>query len=185
MQRKLPCFRRGNHHSARFPHFPFLSITFLAVTASLLCSYGICTALLSAPVPRGRHRALPMFGNFLSGITGIPPPTLLDVAWENDLVRLTSLENVNLECAYKASRDGWSAINFHQGVDERGSGMVVALSRSGVIFGGFNPVGWRSTDDYSSSNSAFLWFLKGNKVIKCPVLTGGMYYNIAAAFPCF
>lgn len=117
--------------------------------------------------------ALPMIGNFLAGVTGLPPPSLLDEGWANDIVQLTSLENVRLECAYKASRDGWSAIDFHEAVDERGSGIVVALSRSGALFGGFNPLGWRSTDDYSSSNAAFLWFVNGNKVTKSPILPGG------------
>jgi hypothetical protein len=114
-----------------------------------------------------------MVGNLLSGLTGIPPRCLLDKAWKDDLLSRTSLQDKQLECAYKGSRDGWSAIDFHEAVDERGSGLVVALSRSGTVFGGFNPVGWRSSDDYFSSTSAFLWFAKGGKVVKCPVFPGG------------
>jgi len=74
---------------------------------------------------------------------------------------------------YKASKDGWSAVNFHDCVDGRGSALVVALSRSGKKFGGFNPLGWMSTDDYGSSNAAFLWYESGGKAVRCPVLSGG------------
>jgi len=129
--------------------------------------------------------SLPM--NFFSGVTGIPPSSLLQDTWKNSLVDQTSLEGVDLECAYKASRDGWSAIDFHEAVDERGSGLVIALSRTGATFGGFNPVGWRSTDDYCSSNAAFLWFVKGQQVVKCPILQGGnaAIFDYATGGPCF
>ena len=56
----------------------------------------------------------------------------------------------------------------------KGSGLVVVLSQSGKKFGGFNPLGWQSSDDYGNTNSAFLWYSKGgNNIIKCPVLSGG------------
>lgn len=131
--------------------------------------------------------ALKSFGNILSGVTGIPPTKLIDSKTIDKLVAGTFMENKQLVCAYKASRDGWSAIDFHKKVDDRGSGLIVALSRSGATFGGFNPVGWRSTDDYVSSNSAFLWFIKGGKPVKCPVLSGGnaAVYDYASGGPCF
>ena len=37
---------------------------------------------------------------------------------------------------FQASKDGWSAINFHECVDGKGSAIVVALSKSGKRFGG-------------------------------------------------
>lgn len=117
-----------------------------------------------------------MVGDFISGITGQAPKSL-DVPLEG-ILSGTSIdplrENVDLQCVYKASRDGWSAIDFHTNCDGRGSGLVVVLSQSGKKFGGFNPLGWQSTDDYGSSNAAFLWFSKGsNNFAKCPVLQGG------------
>jgi len=111
--------------------------------------------------------------SWVSGVAGVAPASLLDERWSDGLLERTSLGGVELECAYKASRDGWSAMNFHEKVDQRGSALVVALSRSGCVFGGFNPLGWRSTDDYYGSNSAFLWFLKDNAATRCPVLPGG------------
>ena len=65
------------------------------------------------------------------------PPSKLDVPL--DLLQGTNLDpdRVKLECVYKASRDGWSAIDFHKCVDGRGSSIVVALSKSGKRFGGY------------------------------------------------
>jgi hypothetical protein len=89
-------------------------------------------------------------------------------------VENTSLQGKDLARVYKASRDGWSAIDFHSAVDDRGSCLVVALARSGTLFGGFNPVGYRSTDDYYNSNAAFLFHVNGgDKVTKFQVLQGG------------
>lgn len=94
----------------------------------------------------------------------------------------------SLERVYKASIDGWSAIAFHEAVDGMGSGVVVARGINGATFGGFNPNGWRSTDDYYSSSAAFLWFLKGSGVVvKLPVLAGGncAVFDYATSGPCF
>ncbi len=64
-----------------------------------------------------------------------------------------------------------------------GSALVVALTNSGKKFGGFNPLGWSSSDDYGASNSAFLWFPKGGDiVVKCPVLTGGTTSRKSVSF---
>jgi TLD len=102
----------------------------------------------------------------------------------------TSIDTV--KCCYKASRDGWSAVDFHNSVDNKGSGLVVARTRTGVTFGGFNPNGWRSTDDYYLSNTAFLWYappnvVGGSKVVKCPIYQGSnaAVYDYATGGPCF
>jgi len=124
---------------------------------------------------------LQMVGDFFSGITGQAPKSL-NVPFDI-LLSGTNIDpqntNVDLDCVYKASRDGWSAIDFHTCCDGRGSGLVVVLSQSGKKFGGFNPLGWQSSDDYGNTNGAFLWYIKGggggggNTVVKCPVLSGG------------
>ena len=131
-------------------------------------------------------------GDIFSGITGIPPSTLQP---PTDILQGTSIDparsDVELGRIYKATKDGWSAINFHNCVDGKGSCLVVALSKSGKRFGGFNPLGWMSTDDYGNSNAAFLWFEKGgggnNKARKCPILVGGntAIYDFASAGPTF
>lgn len=132
----------------------------------------------------GHNGALFAMGDLISGITGQAPKSLEPPLEE--LLKDTNLDpelsRVDLQCVYKASRDGWSAIDFHECCDGRGSALVVALSKSGKKFGGFNPLGWQSTDDYGSTNSAFLWYTKGGvggssgsagSIEKCPVLSGG------------
>lgn len=113
-------------------------------------------------------------GDLFSGLTGSAPASLEPPV---DLLSGTSIDpsspGVDLGRVYKASEDGWSAVDFHRSVDGRGSALVVALSKSGKRFGGFNPLGWMSTDDYGSSNAAFLWFDKGGGAVKCPILQGG------------
>eukprot|EP00563_Minutocellus_polymorphus_P000265 CAMPEP_0181026074 /NCGR_PEP_ID=MMETSP1070-20121207/3442_1 /TAXON_ID=265543 /ORGANISM="Minutocellus polymorphus, Strain NH13" /LENGTH=273 /DNA_ID=CAMNT_0023103235 /DNA_START=22 /DNA_END=843 /DNA_ORIENTATION=+ len=113
-------------------------------------------------------------GDLLSGITGQAPASL---NYPADVLEGTNIDpsrsSIDLQCVYKASRDGWSAINFHESVDGRGSALVVVLSKSGKKFGGYNPLGWQSTDDYGASNAAFLWYDKGGSAVACPVLSGG------------
>ena len=126
--------------------------------------------------PFRRSTELNGWGDTFSGVTGILPNSLLSNAELEQLVDGTSLggSDKDLKCVYKATRDGWSAIDFHKCCDGRGSGLVVCLTKSGKKFGGFHPLGWMGTDDYGTSNSAFLWFSAGNnKSTKCPVLPGG------------
>jgi hypothetical protein len=133
-------------------------------------------------------------GDLFCSIIGIPPKSLYPPLVE-DLLRGTSIDptrsNVNLVRCYKASMDGWSAMDFHKCVDGRGSCLVSALSnKSNRRFGGFNPLGWKSTDDYGSSNAAFLWFEGGSTstaIIKVPVLPGGgaCLFDYASSGPCF
>jgi len=118
-----------------------------------------------------------MVNNFLSGITGQPPSALLDIKMLSTLLSGTNIDpakqSIKLSCVYKASRDGFSAIDFHNKCDGRGSGLVAILTKSGKTFGGFNPLGWESSDDYRNTNSAFLWHVQGNKIVRHNVLQGG------------
>jgi TLD len=120
----------------------------------------------------------------------MPPSRLISTGDLNSIVMGTYLEQKRnqLRCVYKASKDGWSAIAFHDAVDDKGSGIVVARTITGTTFGGFNPNGWRSTDDYYSSSAAFLWcFGSGKKIVKLPILPGGncAVFDYATSGPCF
>lgn len=85
----------------------------------------------------------------------------------------TFLAGKNIECVYKGSKNGFSAVDFHKAVDERGSSLIVARTLTGKVFGGYNPVGWRSTDDYFLSTAAFLWCKgPGNTILKYPIQSG-------------
>jgi len=69
----------------------------------------------------------------------------------------TILQGQSMVLAFDAQRDGWTAKAFHSRVDDRGPALVVASSAGGARFGGFNPVGFASREDYRDSNSAFLF----------------------------
>ena len=89
-----------------------------------------------------------------------------------ELLKGTILDGRPLKLAYKASRDGWSATTFHRKVDFLGPALVLGATRTGV-FGGFNPNGWMSTDDYYGSMNAFLFVQKGGSWIKLRKIGGG------------
>ena len=115
----------------------------------------------------------PLDGSSL--FSGLFAPSLSPPA---DLLVGTSIDpnrdDVDLVRVYRATKDGWSAMDFHAAVDGKGSAIVIATSMSGKVFGGYNPLGWMSTDDYGNSNSAFLWFRKGRgRTVKLPILPGG------------
>lgn len=93
----------------------------------------------------------------------------------------TFLDGKPLARAYKASEDGWSALTFHNKCDFKGPCVVVATTVKGNRFGGFNPVGWRSTDDYAASFNAFLFFWPA-KNDTGPVLLRKVGGNEAAIF---
>ena len=89
-----------------------------------------------------------------------PPPSL---PLPEELLEGTNLGGGRqLERCYKASVDGWSALNFHRAVDGVGSIVITALNVKGEIIGGFAAPGFSSTDDYRSSTRAFLFFAKAN-----------------------
>ena len=113
--------------------------------------------------------------------TGLTPPSA-------ELVAGTSLAGKNLECAYLASRDGWGASDFHRCVDDCGSTLVVCETQRGLTFGGFNPLGYRSTDDYGGTANAFIFYEDGEGVAKKSRVLGsgdGCIYDLAKGGPQF
>jgi TLD len=117
------------------------------------------------------------------------PRRLVSESTLQTIVAGTYLKNQDLRCLYKASRDGWSALDFHEKVDDAGSAVLVCRTRSGVTLGGYNPSGWRSTDDYYSSTTAFLYTMNGNRIQMYPIRRGGggntAIFDYATGGPCF
>lgn len=83
----------------------------------------------------------------------VPPSIPLPLS----LLAGTNLGGKQLARCYKASADGWSALDFHRQVDELGSVILVGQLSSGELVGGYNPRGWESIDDYRSTPRAFLF----------------------------
>lgn len=73
------------------------------------------------------------------------------------LLASTNLGGKTLERCYRASEDGWSALDFHRQVDGVGSVLVVGELETGELVGGYNPTGWESRDDYRATPRAFLF----------------------------
>ena len=117
----------------------------------------------------------------IAAATGLTPPSA-------ELVAGTSLAGKNLECAYLASRDGWGASDFHRCVDDCGSTLVVCETQRGLMFGGFNPLGYRSTDDYGGTPNAFIFYEDADGVARKSRVLGsgdGCIYDLAKGGPQF
>lgn len=94
-----------------------------------------------------------------------------DLPFGPGLLRGTYLQGRVLECIYKASRDGWSARQFHTLCDYKGPCVVVSTTVSGARFGAMNPIGWSSDDDYRTANTAFLFFWPTADTVAGPDVT--------------
>ena len=97
-----------------------------------------------------------------------------------DLLEQTFLGGKRLSRVYQASKDGWSALDFHKQCDDLGSIVVVGKTENGDLLGGFNPAGWESRDDYRATPRAFLFCSDGDCTdeterlwTSCPVLGPG------------
>jgi hypothetical protein len=69
----------------------------------------------------------------------------------------------NWQLIFKASRDGFDVGSFHRICDYIGETVVVIQSKSGHIFGGYNPENWTSTNSYTSNDKTFLFKLADDK----------------------
>lgn len=74
------------------------------------------------------------------------------------LLKNTQLESRPLRLVYDATRDGWNPASFHQAVDGFGAAIVLAESKAGSIFGGYNPKGWASLGGARPSVASFLFY---------------------------
>ncbi len=177
-------FRHNKLCSIRSPCPQFLSIGDLAITESLSDSLSFLTANPSIVVS-----GLGLTGGLLYATTR-PPQRLIDDNTLRAILETTYMakqqQKGTLQCVYKATRDGWKANAFHDKVDFAGSGVVVVQAQ-GKVFGGYNPNGWRSTDDYTTSTTAFLFrVVSSGRVEKYKVQANGpALFDYASAGPCF
>ncbi|CAK9321523.1 unnamed protein product [Citrullus colocynthis] len=79
------------------------------------------------------------------------------------LVDKTFLKRKELKCCYKATLDGFSAIDFHKCCDFKGPCVIIGYTDQSFKFGAFNPEGYRSTDDYYDTFDAFLFYWEENE----------------------
>jgi hypothetical protein len=91
-----------------------------------------------------------------------------------------------LELCYRASRDGWTAADFHRLCDGKGPTLVLAKEETkGYIFGGHTTVAWSSNVNWGGGNAAndqhaFLFSIcnpSSVKPFKMPFKGGGNGYT--------
>ena len=63
---------------------------------------------------------------------------------------------------YRATRDGFSAEDFHKRCDNKSNTLTIIKSTNGNIFGGYTDKAWMSDDEYHSDPNAFLFSLVNN-----------------------
>jgi len=77
----------------------------------------------------------------------------------NKWTKATSKDK-NWKLEYKASKDGWDAVNFHSKVDNKGESISVIEDTDGNLFGGYTPIQWKSSGNYLFDNRTFIFSLK-------------------------
>ncbi|XP_068650752.1 uncharacterized protein [Aristolochia californica] len=106
----------------------------------------------------------------------------IDLPFSPSLVAGTFLKGKELKCCYRASVDGFSASSFHHHCDFKGPCVIVGYSTKLFKFGGFNPEGYRSTDDYYDTFDAFLFYWKENDETTQPIILPKVGGSGAALF---
>lgn len=128
---------------------------------------------------------------------------LLDDLDTGSLLTGTMLKGKNLQLIYRATRDGWSAADFHKKADvglpsllcvqvSAGSGLLggILSNKAGAadIVGGYNPFGWSSVDDYRNTRNAFVFRKDGatGELFKCAAISAeGAVYDFGEFGPSF
>jgi hypothetical protein len=92
-----------------------------------------------------------------------------------------------LELCYRASRDGWTAADFHRLCDNRGPTLVVAKERlNGYIFGGYTAVAWTSSSERAmDDNQAFIFSISNPSSVppvKMPYRNAGRHSGYHAVY---
>ena len=96
-----------------------------------------------------------------------------------ELCRFSSAKQWKLQ--YRATKDGFSAQNFHTKCDGSANTLTVIKSTNGNIFGGFTEKAWDLTSGYYDDQKAFIFSLvnKENKPFKvmCGIGGSAIYCN--------
>ena len=78
-------------------------------------------------------------------------------AWVRPVLLQTMLARLPMYEVYDSNQDGWTPQAFHDAVDRRGPGVVLATSTDGQKFGGYNSKGWVGLGENRAGLSNFLF----------------------------
>jgi len=84
---------------------------------------------------------------------------ILDSANQTKLMSLINKTDKVFRLAYRASRDGWRASDFHNHCNFIPNTLTVIKSTTGYIFGGFINGQWNSYGYWNSDPNSFLYTL--------------------------
>ena len=103
-----------------------------------------------------------------------------------ELCGLPSTKKLKLQ--YRATRDGFTAQNFHTKCDTAANTLTIIKSEHGNIFGGFTEKAWNSSGQYYADPKSFIFSLvnKENKSFKVNCTNGvGAIYCSSSYGPSF
>jgi len=83
---------------------------------------------------------------------------LLEKAHQRQLNEWYGKVDQRWKLLYKASRDGWEALDFHKKCDRKGPTITV-ISANGFLFGGYTPLSWESRDAYAWDEDSWIFSL--------------------------
>ncbi len=87
---------------------------------------------------------------------------------------------------YQATRDGWTADNFHNKCDYQGPTITIVKTNKNRIFGGFTTQTWDKLGHYKSDSSAFVYSVDlGAKFAADPAKNVNAIYCHATYGPTF
>ena len=84
---------------------------------------------------------------------------LTTVKMKKDLIELCKLSGKQFKLLYRATIDGFAAVDFHDKCDNQPGTLTIIKVKNGNIFGGFTSVAWDSSNYYKADPHAFLFSL--------------------------
>jgi hypothetical protein len=116
---------------------------------------------------------------------------------------ISEIAGKRIELLYRGTRDGFASSSFHSKCDHQSHTITIVETTKGMIFGGYTPISWDSTNTYKQDDSlkSFIFTLKNGRnteprkfslksdhntrVIRCnqndgPIFGGGHDLHISA-----
>ncbi|CAB5179437.1 unnamed protein product [Rhizophagus irregularis] len=115
------------------------------------------------------HNITKKSASYSNSLTVSPPQAALIACWIDrknvkDFTPLTSIPYI-FRLLFRGSRDGFSAKTFHDKCDGRGATIVVVrVSGTKELIGGYNPIGWSSPRDveWRGTRDSFIFSLSNS-----------------------
>lgn len=119
-----------------------------------------------------------------------PKASKSSILRSSQLKELTNLcsfpESTSWSLIYRASRDGFTARDFHSKCDNIPKTLVIIKASNGNVFGGYTEASWSDNGLYKADSNSFLFSLinKNNKPIKIKISHGFEPYAIFCGANC-